>query len=60
MDHETMTALRALAAELTAEKDQDYKDDWERGHDRGEQSAGRRLQKLLDSVQAAISEIRSA
>ena len=49
--------LRALADELAAEPDQDYKDEWERGFDAGQMAAGRELQKLLLSGEPTVADI---
>jgi major membrane immunogen (membrane-anchored lipoprotein) len=45
--------VRELADQLVEEKDPDYKDEWERGHDAGMVAAGRALHRLLDSAAEA-------
>lgn len=47
MSKVSVKKLRALAEELAAEPDQDYKDEWERGFDAGQMAAGKELTSLL-------------
>ncbi|MGK3708670.1 hypothetical protein [Arthrobacter sp. IK3] len=51
-----LARLQELAATLTAEKDPDYKDNWERGHDAGMIAAGRLLQDILSAPEAAATK----